>query len=193
MQLLTALGTHCLPGSGVVVLILGIVAGSARCQSGIPQIATKDANLRQQYEARVGQIFESIRRDNGLPKFSRINHRHDLEQLVCTAAVNHASPLGHNFPATAMYKTSEPQSTTKELEQIARFKDLEENPTPPWTRYAVAVWPAIDHDSKQRVWWVGISIYASALMEWVDNNLTDDRAFRNDWRKLVAAPCLDVR
>jgi hypothetical protein len=173
--------------------MLALLTGSARCQSGTPQIAGNDAKLRQEYEGRVAQIFESIRRDNGLPKFSRINHRHDLEQLVCTAALNDVSPWDHNFPAASMYKTSDPQSTTKELEQIARFKDLEENPTPPSTRYAVAIWPAIDHESKQRVWWVGISIYASALMEWVDNNLTDDRPFRNDWRKLVAAPCLEVR
>jgi hypothetical protein len=191
MQGFGALDTHrfhCM----IVTSMFALLAGSARCQSG-PQIAPNDGKLRQQYEGRVAQIFESIRRDNGLPKFSRINHRHDLEQLVCTAAVNDASPWGHNFPAVSMYKTSEPQSTTKELEQIARFRDLEENPTPPWTRYAVAVWAGIDNETKQRVYWVGIKIYPSTLMEFVDNNLTDDRPYRNDWKKLVAAPCRDVR
>jgi hypothetical protein len=176
----------------IVALMLGIFTGPARCQSGSPQIAPNDAKLRKQYEARIAQIFESIRRDGGLPKLARIHRRHDLEQLVCTAAVTGANPSG-NFPAALIYRTPDPEPTTKDLEQIARFKDLQENPTPPWTRYSVAVWPAIDSESRQRIWWVGISIYTSALMEWVDNNLADDRPYRNDWKKFVAPDCRDTR
>jgi hypothetical protein len=190
MQGLGALGAHRFHGL-VVTSMFAVLTASATCQSS-PQITASDAKLRQQYEGRVAQIFESIRRDNGLPMFSKISHRHDLEQLVCTAAVNDTSPWNYNSPGELMYKTSEPQTVTKELKSIARFQDLAGS-LPPSTRYAVAVWPGIDNETKQRVYWVGIEIYPSALMEFGDNNLTDDRPYRNDWKKLVATPCRDVR
>ncbi len=98
---------------------------------------------------------------------------------------------GGNFPAALMYRTFDPGSVTEELQQIARFKDLSESE--PSARYAVAVWPETYNETKQRVYWVGIKIYDSAFWEFVDNNLTDDRPYRNDWKKLVAAPCREVR
>lgn len=191
MQVLPVFGIHQFR-SLVIALMFEILSGSAMCQTRSLQISTQDTELREQYEDRVAQMFESIRQDSGLPHLARIRRRHDLEQLVCTAAVNDANPSG-NVAAELMYRTSDPRSPTKELEQIARFKDLEENPMPPWTRYAVPAWPATDTKSKRLVWWVGIGIYWSAFFEWFDNNLTDDRPYRNDWKKLVTSACRDVR
>lgn len=192
MKVLAAFGANPFHSLAPIALTLAMLTGSAKCQSGPVQISRQDAKLRKQYENRVSKLFETIRQEAGLPHLSRIRDRRDLVQLVCSAAVNDASPSA-NAPAAVMYRTRAPETTTEELDQIARFKDLEPDPTPPWTRYAVAVWPATDSESKQRVWWVGIKIYTSALMEWVDNNLTDDRPYRNNWKKLVAPGCRDVR
>ncbi len=176
----------------VALALFGAFTGSALCQSGPAQFAANDAKLRKQYEGRVAQMFESIRKDAGLPRFARIRHRPDLEQLVCTAAATDTSPLRRNFPALLMYRTSEPGSATKELQDIARFKDILEDRASQWTRYAAAVWPAHDNQSKDPIWWVGIGIYESAMWEWIDNNLTDDRPYRNQWKDLVATPCRNV-
>ncbi len=99
MQILARLGIHRVHGLRPVALTFAIFAGFALCQSGPPQITVLDTKLRQQYEGRVAHMFESIRKDNGLPKLARISHRHDLEQLVCTAALNDANPWGGELPS----------------------------------------------------------------------------------------------
>jgi hypothetical protein len=68
-----------------------------------------------------------------------------------------------------MYRTADPQSVAEELKQIAQFKDLVENPTAPWKRYAVAVWPTVDKQTR-----------------------ADDRPYRNQWKDLVAPGCRKV-
>jgi hypothetical protein len=174
----------------VALVVFGVFTSSAICQSS--QISVPDTKLRTRYENRVAQMFEAIRQDSRLPHLARIRHRNDLEQLVCSAAVHDQSPWGHNWPALLMYRTADPQSVAEELKQIAQFKDLVEDPTPPWKRYAIAVWPTLDKQTKERVWWVGAGIYYSAMWEWFDNNVTDDRPYRNQWKHLVAPGCRNV-
>ena len=88
-----------------------------------------------------------------------------------------------------MYRTADPQSPADDLKAIANFKDIEENPIPPWTRYAIAVWPTEDRSA----WWVGAGIYWSAMSEWFDNNLTDNKPYRNQWKDLVAPGCRSIK
>jgi hypothetical protein len=150
----------------------------------------RDPKIFDKYESQIAQTFESLRHENNLPKLSRITHRQDLDQLVCTAALNDANPRRHNSPAALMYKTSDPESVTEEMKSIARFNQVE---TPPNSRFAVAVWPGIEKQTGRHIYWVGVQIYPSAFFEFIDNTFTDNRSYRNDWKKLVAPSCRDVR
>jgi hypothetical protein len=142
------------------------------------------------YERQIAQTFESLRRENNLPKLSRITRRQELDQLVCTAALNGANPSGQNFPAKLMYKTSDPASVNEQLKSIAQYNQLE---TPPNSRYAVAIWPGTDKDTGRRIYWVGVEIYTSAFYEFIDNTFTDNRPYRNKWKEMVTPPCRDIR
>jgi hypothetical protein len=174
----------------VALLSLSLLGVNAQL-SDAPQLPEgRDPKVFEKHELHVAQNFESIRRKNGLPKLSRINRRHGLDQLVCTAALNDANPSGHNFPAALMYKTPDPASVTEELKAIAQFNQVE---TPPNSRYAVAIWPGTDKESGRRIYWVGVEIYMSAVYEFIDNTFTDNRPYRNQWKEKVAAPCRDVR
>jgi hypothetical protein len=174
-----------------VALLLLLLLG-ANAQDPIPPRSTeiRDPRIFERHERQVAQTFESIRRENDLPKLSRITHRQELDQLVCTAALNDANPSGQNSPAALMYKTSDPAAVTEELKSIARFSQVE---TPPNSRYAVAIWPRTDKETGQRIYWVGVEIYTSAFYEFIDNTFTDNRPYRNEWKKKVAPSCRDVR
>jgi hypothetical protein len=174
----------------VALLLLSVLSANAQDSIAPRPAEVRDANIFEKYEGRVAQTFESIRRENYIPTLSRIIRRQELDQLVCTAALNDANPSGQNFPAALMYKTSDPASVTEELKSIARYNQLE---TPSNSRYSVAIWPGTDKKTGRRIYWVGVEIYMSAFYEFIDNNLTDNRPYRNQWKELVAPPCRDVR
>jgi hypothetical protein len=173
----------------VALLLLALLSVNAQDSIAHPT-EVRDSKIFEKYERQIAQHFESIRHENKLPKLSRIAHRQDLDQLVCTAALNDANPSGQNFPAALMYKTPDPESVTEELKSIARYNQVE---TPPNSRFAVAIWPGIEKETGRRIYWVGVEIYTSAFYEFVDNTFTDNRSYRNEWKKIVAPPCRDVR
>jgi hypothetical protein len=172
------------------LLLLSVLGANAQDSIAPRPAEVRDAEILERYERQAAKAFETIRRENNLPKLSRIAHRQQLDQLVCTAALNDANPSGQNFPAALMYKTSDPASVTEELKSIAQYDQVE---TPPDSRYALAVWPGTDKKTGQRVYWVGVEIYTSAFYEFIDNNFTDNRPDRNQWKRMVAQPCRDVR
>jgi hypothetical protein len=174
----------------VALLLLLLLSANAQESSAPRTRALGDPKVFEGYERQLAQSFESLRRENNLPKLSRITRRQELDQLVCTAALNDANPSGQNFPAKLMYKTSDPASRNQELKSIARYNQLE---TPPNSRYALAIWPGTDKDTGRRIYWVGVEIYTSAFFEFIDNTFTDNRPYRNQWKELVAPSCRDVR
>jgi hypothetical protein len=175
------------------VAALSLLLLSANAQEpGAPRTAPlRDPKMFEGYERQLAQTFESLRRENNLPKLSRITRRRELDQLVCTAALTEANPNGHNLPASLMYKTSDPTSVTDELKSIARFKDLADPSMD--SRYAVSVWPGTDKVTGRLVYWVGVEIYMSAFFEFIDNAFTDNRSYRNQWKELVAPSCRDIQ
>ena len=90
-----------------------------------------------------------------------------------------------------MYQTSDVAAITKELTSITTYKEIFGG-SETLSRYAVAIWPGTDKQTGQRLYWVGIKMYASPFWEFIDNNLTDDRPYRNDWKHLVAPVCRDA-
>jgi hypothetical protein len=177
--------------------IMVALGASISCLSGQPSpprpIGVQDRTLRRQYEDKIARSFEALRDKGNLTRLKRIAHREALEQLVCTAALNDSPVWRENSPAALMYRTDNPALLTPELERIARYKDLlQGGNNPPNTRYAVAVWPATDRKSGQRVYWVGIQIYVSAWWEFIDNNFTDDRPRKNEWKNLVSGSCRGI-
>jgi hypothetical protein len=174
----------------VALLLLLLLSAYAQESSAPRTTALRDPKVFEGYERQLAQTFESLRRENNLPKLSRITRRQELDQLVCTAALNDANPSGQNFPAKLMYKTSDPASRNEELKSIARYNQLE---TPPNSRYALAIWPGTDKDTGRRIYWVGVEIYTSAFFEFIDNTFTDNRPYRIQWKELVAPSCRDVR
>jgi hypothetical protein len=175
----------------VALPLLSLLSVNAQDPTAPRPTESRDPKIFEKYERQVAQTFESIRRDKALPKLSRITRREQLDQLVCTAALNDANPYRENAPANLMYKTSDPTSVTDELKSIARYYDELEPRLD--TRYAVSIWPGTDKKTGRRVYWVGVEICPSAFYEFIDNNFTDDRPYRNEWKKMVAAPCRNVR
>ena len=172
------------------LLLLALLSVIAQDSIALHPTEVRNPKILEKYERQIALTFESIRQENNLPKLSRIAHRQDLDQLVCTAALNDANPSGQNFPAALMYKTSDPASVNEELKSIARYNQVE---TPPNSRFAVAIWPGIEKETGRLVYWVGVKVYTSAFYEFIDNTFTDNRSYRNDWKKIVAPPCRDVR
>jgi hypothetical protein len=180
-------------GPARVALTVALLLSANKQYSVTPRsdpVESRDSKIFKKYEDQVAQIFESSRRANALPKLSRITHRQKLDQLVCTAALEDANPEGRNRPTHLMYKTPDPASVTLELKSIARYKDLDE---PSSNRYAVSIWPGTDKETGQRIYWVGVAIYPSAYYEFIDSNLTDDRFDRNEWKKMVAPHCRNIK
>jgi hypothetical protein len=175
----------------VALPLLSLLSVNAQDPTAPLPTQPRDPKIFEKYERQVAQTFESIRRDSALPKLSRITHRQQLDQLVCTAALNDANSSGENAPANLMYKTSDPTSVTEEMKSIARYHDELEPRLD--TRYAVSIWPGTDKETGRRIYWVGIEICQSAFWEFIDNNFTDDRPYRNEWKKMVAPPCRRVR
>jgi hypothetical protein len=92
-----------------------------------------------------------------------------------------------------MYRTDNPAAPSQELERIALYKDpLASKDQPGITRYSVAVWPSSNLESGHRVYWVGIQVYMSAWWEFIDSNFTDNRSYKDDWKKLVTPACRSV-
>jgi hypothetical protein len=174
----------------VALPLLSLLSVNAQDPTAPLPTQPRDPKIFEKYERQIAQTFESIRRDSALPKLSRITHRQQLDQLVCTAALNDSNPYHENAPANLIYKTSDPTSVTEELKSIAQLKDIV---GPPDSRYAVSIWPGTDKETGRRIYWVGIEICQSAFWEFIDNNFTDDRPYRNEWKKMVAPPCRNVR
>jgi len=86
-----------------------------------------------------------------------------------------------------MYRTGDLTVASQELIRIAAFQDNAGDP--PSTRYAVAIWPVNSGDPGSHIVWIGIVMYPSAFWEFIDKHFTDDRPYRNDWKKLVAPAC----
>lgn len=175
----------------VALSLLSLLSANAQDSVAPRRTEVRNPKIFEKYERQVAQTFESIRRDNALPKLSRITHRQKLDQLVCTAALNDANPSGQNFRANLMYKTSDPTSVTDDLKSIARYKDLLGPSTD--SRYSVSIWPGTDKETGRRVYWVGVELCPSTFWEFINNNFTDDRPYRNQWKNMVASPCRNVR
>lgn len=171
------------------------VSLAAFCVATVGQTSThptqpQDRRTRKQYEDEVARSFEKLRNQENLPHLKRITRRKSLEQLVCTAATKDAPVWGQNPPGAVTYRTDNLAFVSLELERIAGYKELfPRSDSPPYMRYAIAVWPATDKKSGQRVFWVGIETYMSAWWEFFDNNLTDNRSYKDDWKKAVAPAC----
>jgi hypothetical protein len=161
--------------------------------NAVGQTPLEPQKLRRKYEDEVARLFETLRAKHELPTLTRIIHRQALEELVCSSAALDTAVWGENSPGAVMYKTSDPATTHTELERIARFKDpLQGKNQPSFTRYAVAVWQTSRGGAGSTVYWVGIQIYMSAWWEFIDNNFTDNRANKDDWKKLVTPACRGV-
>jgi hypothetical protein len=146
--------------------------------------------LRRTYEENVARLFETIRAKQELPPLMRIMHRQSLDELVCSAASLDEPVWKNNSPGALMYRTQDPGAENADLDEIAEFRDLaQQKGQPTFTRYAVSVWPASKKDDGRPVYWVGIQVYMSAFWEFIDNNFTDDRSSRDEWRSLVTPPC----
>jgi hypothetical protein len=173
-----------------VVLALSVLRLGAVGQT---QSGDQERSLRRKSEDEVARLFETLRAKQELPPLTRIIHRQSLEELVCSSAQLDRAVWWENRPGAVIYKTDDPGTSNKELERIGRFKDpLASKNQPSFTRYAVAVWPSASREPGQTVYWVGIQIYMSVFWEFIDNNFTDNRSFKDDWKKLVVQSCRDV-
>lgn len=87
-------------------------------------------------EDEVAKAFIQIRAEARLPKLTRIKNREEVQQLTCTAASRDAAVK--YGPLT--YKTGDPFTFPSELRKEPLYTDP--HGVVPFTRFAVAVWPA---------------------------------------------------
>jgi hypothetical protein len=135
-------------------------------------------------EDAVAKLLENIRADAKLPPLTRIRHRDEIEQLVCTIALKDAAPP-HSF---GIYKTARPDLISTELNRVA-FLNQRPKYNPSYERYSVAVWRVKDPQTAEIAYWVGVRLYWSELQEFVDYHFTDDVFYHNLWQKNVAPQC----
>lgn len=132
----------------------------------------------------MAKVFEQIRISHRLSRLKRIRSRKEQEEGTCNISVRGLGTPYSNF-GNALYKTSTPEIATSELEKIASVDRR-------WyRRYSVAVWPARGDDSTA-TFWVSIYLYSSAGVEFVDNYLTDDLFYKDDWKQRIAPECKKV-
>lgn len=174
------------------VLVIALLAASAQ---ELP-VTTKRDNGGQptgerdkEKEDKVAKLFEGIRADMKIARLKRIGYRKSLEQKVCTIALAGEPPKHASTNVFGFYKTANPDSVTPELSKVASFKDLHPKYNPSYARYSVAVWPVKDSQTGELTYWVGVQLFWSAGMEFVDSHFTDDIYYHNNWKKSIAAPC----
>ena len=177
----------------VVLLVVALTAGLLAQEVNVP---TKRASTAQtigerdkETEGRVANLFETIRADAKVPHLKRIEHRDSLEQKVCTIALTGQLPKRLSGNTFSFYETTNPESPTPELIEVASFNRLHPKNNPSYARYSVAVWRVKASETGELSYWVGVQLYWSAGMEFFDYHFTDDIYYHNDWKKSVAPPC----
>lgn len=136
-------------------------------------------------EDKVAKLFEGIRTEAKLPQLTRIRHREDLEQAVCTSALS-GKP---SHRGSANYTTTDPESITPELQKIASSNRLDSKKRPWYARYSVAVWRVKDPQTGEPSYRVGVGLYETAVSEFVDCHFTDDVHYCGKWKESIARPC----
>ena len=172
--------------SVAVLCLLGTVLAN----SGSRTNATREP----QKEDEVAATLAAARQQAGRDKLTRVRYRPELQQIVCSAAIEGAEPhYPHGVPAlsgiktmnrpTAMYKTDDPAKVAEINDELQRLAAKEQG-----ARFSVAVWSGSRSD-KTREYWVGIGVYKGASTEWFERHLTDDVFVRNDWKQVVLPEC----
>jgi hypothetical protein len=143
----------------------------------------------QAKEDQIAKLFETIRADAKLASLNRVRHRGRLEQTVCTCALLGKLPQINLSKVSAFYTTSNPETVSSELRQVALFNDLHSKYNWSIERYSVAVWKVKNPQTGEVTFWVGLELYWSAATEFFDSHFTDDLYYRNEWKKSVAPQC----
>lgn len=132
-------------------------------------------------EDKLANLFVSIRAKAKQPPMTRIKWDRDLQQAVCTSALE-----GRSF--YNIYDTEDPLAVSTQLQRAATDKH------PSQVRYAIAVWPDPQSLGQgHRRYWIGIWTYTSAFSAWVDAHLTDEVSYRRDFRKSIAPACRKIK
>jgi hypothetical protein len=164
------------------------------CDGAVPSSVSEIPRSCQEDE--LARTFENAQKHAGAKPLARIKFREEVQELVCTVALNDSVPmystgipvLGSNdkwHPASALYKTKEPAKATDEIGRLASLDRLHKQG---YKRFSVAVWrSALSNQEGQ--YWVGIQFYASAGFEFLDYHFTDEIWYHNAWKKAVAPEC----
>jgi len=141
-------------------------------------------------EEEVATLFENIRSGQKLLRLSRIHNREILQEQICTVSLTGAAnSIPHDRDSFVIYKTSRPESPSPELNRVAAFNARHPRAKREYPRYSVAVWSTKEPQSGETAYWVGVSLYWSAPMEFFDYHFTDGIYDRKNWEKSVAPQC----
>jgi hypothetical protein len=173
----------------VVVLTAGLSAQEVRVGPQPANVGQVMGERDKGTEDKIAKLFEKTRSDLKILKLARIRHRDSLEQRVCTIALTGTLPKQASIGVFGFYKTAQPDAISAELYKVASFNDLHPKYNPSYARYSVAVWRAKDSQTGETTYWVGVYLYWSAAMEFVDYHFTDDIYYHNNWKKTIAPQC----
>lgn len=163
----------------------------------LAQLEAQAAKFRDaSKEDEVARVFENARKQAGAKPLTRVKFRHEVQEIVCTAALNDRVPtystgvpaLGGDakrHPASALYKTTDPAKVTGEMETLASLDPLHKQG---YKRFSVAVWRSALSGAEGQ-YWVGVRLYWSQGIEFFDYHFTDDILYHNSWKKTVSPEC----
>ena len=145
-----------------ILLALVVLAGSLSAQQ-VPNPSSEGGGKvmgerDRLKEDQIAKLFESIRSNLNSPKLTRIGHRDNLEQEVCTMALTGTLPKRPLTDTLAFYKTLQPETISPELNHVASFNALHVKNKAGYRRFSVAVWRNRDSQSKEAVYWVGVEL-----------------------------------
>lgn len=173
----------------LVVMTTGVTAQEGPVSPKQATVARVMGERDKNKEDQVAKMFEAIRADAKIPQLSRIRHRDNLEQRVCTIALTGTLPKNSSGDTFAIYKTVKPDALSTELSQVASFNNLHPKHNPNYGRYSVAVWRVQDSQRGEATYYVGVQVYWTAAWEFFDYHFTDDIYYHNQWKKSVASEC----
>lgn len=170
--------------------VLSLAALSNARQETVNVAHYPDPNLLRSIEDPIAQQIIEMRGKAGLPKLKRV-YRMETRQFACTAALQEKTAIGYTaFHGLAMYLSDDQSVAKLALEHIAHDPQVAHRE---FNKFSVAAWPVSDPHHPPETYGIALMLFPRWGSNWLAYVLTDASEFRNDWKKMVAHECQDVK
>lgn len=163
-----------------LLLFSPVLAQSQGPASATKEVFTADERRRAlQIENAVAKEFEDLLKNSGSRSLARVSTSAKYRQILCSASVDglNSNQAGSGFRWT----TTDPTALGPQVRKTVLS---------PWfVHFLVTAYPARTPNFAAGTYWVEISFRGSPFAEWLENNLTDQALYKNEWKKYIAPQC----